>query len=76
MNERLQKKNCSNFLSFYDVKGEARRKIRFKSIMRCPRFVEKKRHTFTLFIKICFAEVRHNWHIWILIFEAMLNDTL
>ena len=44
MNERLQK-NCLNFFSFYNVTGEAHRKIRFKSIMRCPRFVWEKRHT-------------------------------
>ena len=41
MNERLQNK-CLNFFSFYDVTGEACRKIRFKSIMRCPRFVWEK----------------------------------
>ena len=28
--------------------------------MRCPRLVHEKRDTFSSFIKICLAEVRHN----------------
>ena len=59
MNERLQK-NYLNFFSFYDVTGEARRKSDLKALCVVRDLSEKKRHTFSLFLKICLAEVRHN----------------
>ena len=56
MNERLQK-NC-----FYSMTSQVRRaaKSDLKALCVVRNLFEKKRHTFTLFIKICLAEVRHN----------------
>ena len=59
MNERLQKIRL-NFFLLYDVAGEARPKSDLKAVCVVHDLCEKRRHTFSSFIKICLAEVRHN----------------
>ena len=48
----------------------------FKALCVVRDLSEKKRHTFSLIIKICLIEVRHNIdNASLRIFEAMLNGT-
>ena len=59
MNKRLQK-NCLTFSHFMTSYLRHAAILDLKGLCVVCDLSEKKRHTFSLFIKICLAEVRHN----------------